>query len=191
MRRFALTLSILAVFLAGCGSIRARAPRGGGFFDQFVTEPSRKAASRQDRRPQLARIERETADWVWPLAQVELTSHFGRRKGSFHEGIDLRAPVGTRVRAVQRGRVVFAGTVSGYGKLIVIRHENELFSVYAHNSKILVKEGERVKQAQIISRSGKTGCATGPHLHFEVRHREVALDPLPLFKRKRSQLALK
>ena len=186
-----LVFSILAALLSGCGGLRTRATKGAGFFDQFVTEASRRTTPGLSRRPQLARIERATADWVWPLAQVELTSHFGRRKGSFHEGIDLRAPTGTPVRAVQKGRVVFAGTVSGYGKLVVVRHESELFSVYAHNSKILVKEGERVRQGQQISRSGKTGRATGPHLHFEVRHREVALDPLPLLRRKRSQLALK
>jgi murein DD-endopeptidase MepM/ murein hydrolase activator NlpD len=178
--------------VSGCGSIRARSPRSGGFFDQFVSaESSQRRVNRGDRRPSQVSLERATADWIWPLKKVELTSHFGRRKGGFHEGIDLRARVGTLVRAVQKGRVVFVGTVSGYGKLVVLRHESELFSVYAHNSKILVQEGQLVRQGQQISRSGKTGRASGPHLHFEVRHREVALDPLPLFRRARSQLALK
>jgi murein DD-endopeptidase MepM/ murein hydrolase activator NlpD len=68
--------------------------------------------------------------------------------------------------------------MKGYGKVVVVKHASELSTVYAHNSKLLVRMGERVKQGQVIARVGQTGWATGPHLHFEVRRRGVPEDPM-------------
>jgi murein DD-endopeptidase MepM/ murein hydrolase activator NlpD len=115
----------------------------------------------------------------WPLATVQVTSHYGRRGGRFHEGVDLRAKVGTAVRAAQTGRVIYASSsIRGYGQMVVIRHSTQLATIYAHNSRLLVKRGDVVKQGQEIAMSGNSGRSTGPHLHFEIRRNLAAVDPL-------------
>jgi peptidoglycan hydrolase-like protein with peptidoglycan-binding domain len=104
---------------------------------------------------------------------------FGPRGNRFHAGLDLPAPYGARVRASRRGRVVKAGWDNGgYGYLIVIRHRRHVRTMYAHLSRIGVHRGERVFAGQRIGRVGASGEATGPHLHFEVRRRGAAVDPL-------------
>lgn len=114
----------------------------------------------------------------WPLQAVALTSRFGARGGSPHEGVDLRAAIGSRVYASGDGKVVYAGSkIRGYGKLIVVKHAQGLATVYAHHSQILVKMGDAVKQGQLIGFSGKSGSVSGPHLHFEVRRGTQAVDP--------------
>jgi murein DD-endopeptidase MepM/ murein hydrolase activator NlpD len=108
---------------------------------------------------------------------------FGPRGNRFHAGLDLPAPYGARVRASRRGRVVKAGWDSGgYGYLIVIRHRRHVRTMYAHLSHIGVHRGQRVFAGQRIGRVGASGEATGPHLHFEVRRRGAAVDPLPALR---------
>lgn len=120
---------------------------------------------------------------AWPLI-ASPSSGFGPRKGKNHQGIDLPAPIGTPVRAAADGKVVYSGHgMKGYGNVVVLKHAWEISTVYAHNSVILVKMGERVKKGQIIARVGKTGWATGPHLHFEVRMRGVPENPLAYLPR--------
>lgn len=113
---------------------------------------------------------RVARNWRWPLDEVQVTSPFGKRGRKFHYGVDLRARVGTPVRAVGDGRVIFVGNrVGGFGKLVVVEHGPMLFSLYAHQSKFAVQQGSLVKRGQLLSYSGKTGHAKGPHLHFEIR----------------------
>ena len=108
-----------------------------------------------------------------------MTSPFGQRGSSFHEGLDLRAPLGTPIVAAQGGTVIYAGSrIRGYGRMVVISHLNGVTTIYAHQSRIFVRKGQRVKQGQRIGLSGNTGHSTGPHLHFEVRKGVAALDPL-------------
>ncbi|HLM93474.1 MAG TPA: peptidoglycan-binding protein [Gaiellaceae bacterium] len=108
---------------------------------------------------------------------------FGPRGNRFHPGLDLPAPYGARVRASRRGHVVKAGWDNGgYGYLIVIRHPRHVRTMYAHLSRIGVHRGERVFAGQGIGRVGASGEATGPHLHFEVRRRGAAVDPLPALR---------
>jgi murein DD-endopeptidase MepM/ murein hydrolase activator NlpD len=108
-----------------------------------------------------------------------LTSLFGKRWGRDHDGIDLSAPIGTSVRAAADGEVVYSGDkVRGYGNMVVIQHAGDLVTVYAHNSLLLVHVGDRITTGQEIARVGATGHATGPHLHFEVRHKQEPQDPL-------------
>jgi murein DD-endopeptidase MepM/ murein hydrolase activator NlpD len=117
----------------------------------------------------------------WPLAKIKVTSEFGRRGRDFHEGVDLRARSGTPVLAAQSGVVLYAGGgIRGYGRLVVIRHAHGLATVYAHNSRLLVKRGQKIRQGQRVALSGATGRCRGPHLHFEVRRDVVALNPLEL-----------
>jgi murein DD-endopeptidase MepM/ murein hydrolase activator NlpD len=92
--------------------------------------------------------------------------------------LDLRAPAGTPVVAANAGKVLYAGRrIAGYGNMIVIRHAFGFSTVYAHNSKLFVQRGQRVKAGQKIALSGATGRVSGPHVHFELRHGTEAIDP--------------
>jgi len=105
---------------------------------------------------------------------------FGWRWGRPHQGIDFVAPAGARVAAAGRGVVRFAGWSSGgYGYLVIVRHRLRFETWYAHLSQVTSHPGERVTGGTRIGLVGATGHATGPHLHFEVRHREIPIDPLP------------
>ncbi len=113
----------------------------------------------------------------WPV-DAPISSRFGRRDGRPHEGIDLLCADGTAVRAAAAGRVVYAGArLRGYGNLVMLRHDNGLVTVYAHNSTLLAAEGSTVARGEVISLSGHSGRATAPHLHFEVREGDVPRDP--------------
>ncbi len=116
---------------------------------------------------------------AWPL-RAAIGSPFGPRGFGFHPGIDLIAPAGARVDAASSGRVVWAGyRVGGWGLLVTIAHGNGVRTMYAHLSRVGVRVGERVGVGAPVGRVGTTGDATGPHLHFEVRIRGAAVDPLP------------
>lgn len=121
---------------------------------------------------------------LWPVRGGTLTSHFGTRNGKNHHGIDIGARRGTPIRAAEGGTVKFSGWgPTGYGKMIIIKHPGKLTTVYAHNSRNLVKEGSKVKRGQMIGRVGKTGRASGPHVHFEVRNDAHAKNPLLYLKK--------
>ncbi len=113
----------------------------------------------------------------WPLSG-RLTSRFGPRKGSFHDGIDIAAPVGTPVRAAAAGRVIFSDALRGYGNVVIVKHANGFTTVYAHQRRNLVKDGQVVQRGEIIGEVGETGRVTGPSLHFEVRSGKNARNPL-------------
>jgi murein DD-endopeptidase MepM/ murein hydrolase activator NlpD len=117
----------------------------------------------------------------WPLTTIHILigSPFGARWGKPHEGIDLPAPVGTPVFAAADGRVVYAGAaIRGYGNLIVLKHAGNLLTAYAHNSVLLVSQGQSVRAGDRIALVGQSGHATGPHLHFEVRSGQIPRDPM-------------
>ena len=103
---------------------------------------------------------------------------FGPRGAMFHTGVDFPAPTGTPVAAAGRGCVSFVGVDDGYGKLVVVQHRLGMTSWYAHLSRIAVRRGECVVAGARIGRVGATGRASGPHLHFELRLRDAAVDPL-------------
>jgi len=97
---------------------------------------------------------------------------------AMHEGLDFPVDVGTPIFAAAGGVVKFAGTHPQYGYMVEIDHGNDFTTRYAHCSRLLVKEGEVVQRGAKIAESGSTGRATGPHLHFEVRYRGVAQNPI-------------
>jgi len=118
-----------------------------------------------------------------PVRGGWISSYFGMRadpftgKREFHKGIDFAGKRGSKVMAVAAGVVTWAGSRYGYGNLVEIDHGNGYVTRYGHNMKVLVKVGERVKQGQPIALMGSTGRSTGPHVHFEVRHNGVAVNP--------------
>ena len=114
-----------------------------------------------------------------PMPSVAPADGFGPRGARFHTGLDFPAASGTRVGAAAAGTVMFAGWYDGYGLLVTIAHDPSVWTMYAHLSKANVAYGTRVSAGTQIGLVGATGSATGPHLHFEVRVRGAAVDPLP------------
>lgn len=116
--------------------------------------------------------------YIWPL-KGSLVSRYGMRNGRRHTGIDIGAPAGAPIRASRAGEVAYAGSgYRGYGKLVILDHGDGDRTYYAHNRELLVRQGEKVRQGELIARCGKTGNASGPHLHFEIRRGSRILDPL-------------
>ncbi len=106
--------------------------------------------------------------WIWPTKGV-FSSGYGWRWGRMHKGIDIANNVGTTIVAAREGQVSFAGWHDGgYGYLVEIRHPDGSKSLYAHNSRLLVRVGQPVAQGTAIASMGSTGRSTGPHLHFEI-----------------------
>jgi murein DD-endopeptidase MepM/ murein hydrolase activator NlpD len=115
---------------------------------------------------------------LWPVAGTAITSGFGHRNGRPHDGVDIRAKTGSPIQAVARGRVLYAGWKTGYGRTVILHH-GRFRTLYAHCSRLLVKRGQRVGQGALIARVGATGRTTGPHLHFEIHsHEGQPIDPL-------------
>ena len=122
------------------------------------------------------------ASFAWPLHGV-IISEYGLRRGAHHDGLDIKAPSGTIVRAAESGRVIHADdSLSGYGNLIIVKHAGRLSSVYAHNRKMLVVVGQFVEKGDAIAEVGDTGNASTPHLHFEIRNDGSPRDPLDYLK---------
>jgi len=115
---------------------------------------------------------------IWPVNGGIVTSRFGNRRGRHHDGIDISAKRGTPIKAASSGKVVYAGRLSGYGNLIILKHRKNLFTAYAHADSNKVSKGDKVRQGAIIATVGRTGRASGPHLHFEVRDKTKARNPL-------------
>jgi murein DD-endopeptidase MepM/ murein hydrolase activator NlpD len=138
------------------------------------------SASSADPAPVAAHQEQQGLRWP---VQGKVISRFGsRRLFHLHRGVDIKAPKGTPIRAAAAGTVAFSGRQSSYGRVIKIDHPNGLRTIYAHNSSNFVRTGQRVKAGAVIAAVGQTGRATANHLHFEVRRRGVARDPLPLLR---------
>jgi len=170
-------LHFLLICSVGCAGLRTVPSRA-------KHSRVRREAVKKNRIPQseaqdpLA-YELSEARFSWPLSQVQVSSPFGRRWGRAHEGIDIAAPKGTPVKAARSGRVIYADQkISGYGKMVVIRHSPNFATVYAHLSRMGVRVGDRVERGYIIGKVGSTGKSTNPHLHFEIRHRRRAVNPL-------------
>lgn len=118
-------------------------------------------------------------NFIWP-ANGRILAGFGRQKsGIINDGVNLALPLGTNVKAAEAGVVAYAGSeLKGYGNLILIRHNNNWVTAYAHNSKLLVKRGQKVKRGQAIAKSGKSGTVHQPQLHFELRKGSKPVNPM-------------
>ncbi len=126
-----------------------------------------------------------SSGYIWPAEGV-LTSGYGWRWGRMHKGLDIAGPIGTPINAAADGVVTYAAWASGYGNLVEITHPDGSVTMYAHNNRYVVREGERVRQGQHIADMGSTGRSTGPHLHFEIRPSgQGAVNPAALLPQNR------
>ena len=120
---------------------------------------------------------------VLPASLAAISSGFGYRHdpftgaGAMHSGLDFRGPIGAPIHAAAKGTVSFVGQKSGYGNVVEVSHGNGLVTRYAHMSRFAAKPGQSVAAGAVIGAIGNTGRSTGPHLHFEVRHHDRALNP--------------
>lgn len=132
---------------------------------------------------ELRRRARESAkrqselQFSWP-AKGRLSSQFGMRRGRPHEGIDIAARTGTPIFSAESGRVIHSGRLGSYGKVVIVKHEGQYRTVYAHASRLLVRKGEFVERGQKIAEVGSTGRSSGPHVHFEIRRSETPQNPM-------------
>ncbi len=115
--------------------------------------------------------------YSFPCEGVKVTSRFGPRRRRYHYGIDLGLRIGEPIKSMFDGRVRVAKRAGAYGNLVVIEHDNELETYYAHLSKINVEVGERIKAGEVLGLGGNTGRSTGPHLHLEIRYQGAAINP--------------
>lgn len=171
--------------LGRSGDVRA----GEFLFLPGARELPKPEAARPPRRGGSARSDRNAPAWTWPVVGGRLSSRFGYRrhpitgKIRFHRGIDVAAPHGTPIRAFKAGTVVFSGVKGGYGYAVDIRHADGIVTRYAHNSKNLVRVGQRVRAGDVIAKVGSTGHSTGPHIHFEVIRGGDRVDPIKFLRR--------
>jgi lipoprotein NlpD len=147
--------------------------------DDVVAEPGEVEKEKEKERPKTAH---KRIDLIWPV-EGKFGDGFEDSERKRHQGIDITSPPGTPIKASGTGVVLYSGnTIKGYGNLIILRHSEDLVTVYAHNQVNLVEEGTSVEKGHVIGRVGQTGNATGPHLHFEVRRNNKAVDPLLYLK---------
>ncbi|EGO64190.1 M23 family metallopeptidase [Acetonema longum] len=120
---------------------------------------------------------------IWPNDDGVVTSRFGWRQSpwgmgsDFHPGIDIANDYGSPVVAAADGEVIYSGWIGGYGKAVEIRHGHGINTIYGHNSELAVSVGQYVKKGQLIAYMGSTGNSTGPHVHYEVRVNDTAVNP--------------
>lgn len=142
--------------------------------EEVLSAPSIKVVYRGTKDPP---PRKGTGTFAKPITRGVVTSEFGWRWGRRHNGIDIGLSIGSDVKAADGGVVVFSGTKGGYGKCVIIDHGANLRTLYAHNSKLYVKKGDKVFKGQTIAASGNTGVSTGPHLHFEIQKNGTPVNP--------------
>jgi LysM repeat protein len=118
---------------------------------------------------------------AWPI-EGPVISTFGRRARGWHAGIDISAELGSPILAAAPGTVLFSGWIRAYGQIVKIQHSSGFITLYAHNTKNMVEEGEDVETGQVIATVGRSGDASGPHVHFEVRRDGKAYNPLHMLE---------
>ncbi len=165
---------------AGVGTAKSVAPPGTKATTTATpvkpgTQPSPKPPSPQ----QVSTVPSQYAGTLrWPVDAGIISSEYGERHGRMHKGMDIAGDVGEPINAIAGGQVIYAGNgMRGYGNVVILRHDKNLTSLYAHNSELNVHVGDEVKQGMQIALLGNTGHSTGPHVHFEIRDGETPLNP--------------
>jgi lipoprotein NlpD len=121
----------------------------------------------------------DTVDWTWPVAGKVIRGFGKNNGGEISRGIDIAGRKGEPIQAAAGGKVSFVGSLDKYGDFVVVRHDGDYLSVYAHTSKILVKRDQTVTKGQKIAEVGSSGTDQ-PKLHFEIRHKSEPVDPVKL-----------
>jgi len=143
------------------------------YIDDVVAEPAEKEREK---------VAYKKLNFIWPV-EGKIADAFNDTESKRHQGIDISSPLGAPIKASSSGTVIYSSnTIKGYGNLIILRHSEEFVTVYAHNQVNLVEEGSWVERGQIIGKVGQTGRTSGPHLHFEIRKNNKAIDPLLFLK---------
>jgi murein DD-endopeptidase MepM/ murein hydrolase activator NlpD len=167
----------LLCLLTACGSSAVRAPDSDHNPEIVVESESGVSASKVVNHTSV-----HAGLFEWPVDRARLTRGFlpkTRTRHRAHYGIDLAAPKGTPIYAAQDGVVIYVGTgFTGYGRMIMIEGKEGFATLYAHLSKFGTHEGARVVKGQAIGAMGRTGRASGNHLHFEIRKDKGPIDPL-------------
>ncbi|MBC7420766.1 MAG: M23 family metallopeptidase [Bdellovibrio sp.] len=187
-----LVYSGLVIFLAGC----ATSSKSSDYVEQSVSgdevhvdkkSNSIKVTPDSNSEKKTAKVKRKP-QFDWPVWEARMTRGYlprgkGRRKRP-HKGIDLAAPRGSAVMAAHDGTIIYTGSgFRGYGKMIMIESNDSAggwATLYGHLDKIVVYEGKKIRQGEVIGALGNTGRSSGPHLHFEIRQLNGPIDPLPL-----------
>ncbi len=149
----------------------------------FIPGPQAILDLAQEKWPQLFQSQGGMDDLHWPVpGYFRLSSLYGSRDGKFHHGIDIPAPTGSTIEAVEDGYVIHTdNSIKGFGNLTIIQHGRNRFSIYAHSSKNFTQVGQRVKKGEAVALVGNTGHSSGPHLHFEWRVNNKSQDPMNFF----------
>lgn len=186
--RHVLIASLLGLALSACGSLHTPQLKTGHFnsaTDNYVPQEGEYITTRElyksDEVLKINSTESEEGFRLqWPVSQVSMSRGFltGAKE---HFGLDLTGRKGTKIMAAHKGTVIYAGSgFRGYGKMVLIEYNENWATLYGHLSRIYVKAGKKVKAGQTIGLMGRTGRATGVHLHFELMHNKIPVDPLPL-----------
>jgi len=150
-----------------------------------ISNASKISPGQQLRIPNIPGARLSICNFIWPV-KGRITSSYGARalngRREFHAGIDISGSTRTNIIAAESGRISFAGYMRGYGNVIILSHNGGYSTVYGHNSVNLVKKGQNVKKGSVIGKVGRTGNATGSHLHFEIRLSGKPVNPLPYLK---------
>jgi murein DD-endopeptidase MepM/ murein hydrolase activator NlpD len=179
-RRAGARLVVVALALGGCAPLVEETPATSTIRELTVRDVLEAPSA------QALIVPAGDCSMLWPVDGT-LSSPFGARDGRNHghEGIDVAVAEDTPVRAACDGIVSYAGNgLRGYGNVVIVQHAGGLVTVYAHNRALEVHQGDPVARGQEIARSGQTGHATAPHLHFEVRLGSIARDPLGYLSRR-------
>ncbi|WP_459162975.1 M23 family metallopeptidase [Bounagaea algeriensis] len=145
---------------------------------QRQAQAEQRAAAEQQAAAEQSSAQQGSAEFVKP-AEGELTSTYGMRGGSMHNGIDLANSIGTPIHSVAAGEVINAGPASGFGQWVRVQHDDGTITVYGHVDSFTVSVGQQVEAGEQIATMGNEGQSTGPHLHFEVIEDGSKIDPQP------------
>jgi septal ring factor EnvC (AmiA/AmiB activator) len=155
---------------------------------KMMDEMSQRTVGKPQDAPTGAGLDGVRGKLEWPV-KGEVTSAFGKSKHPefavevFRKGIEIEAPVGQEIRAVEKGRVAFADRFSGYGKMVIVDHGERFFTIYAHLSDILKKKGDEIRRGEVLGLAGDSDSLAGAKLYFEMRKDGHSIDPVPWFQK--------